>query len=209
MGAYHAMLVHFPLALWTTAALVIAIRAVSDGTFARAADRVLAPLLLLGAFMGLAAYVVGLLVWPFEAMTSSPLGRNHLLLGTWTLAYWALLWVTRARLGEAVWDGVNRWIMLGLAALGAGLLTITGTLGGHLVGNPTAVSQVLRALGWEVYRTFYLPTFVLVLLVVAAIGFVALGWWGRAERAVPGGEASAASRAAARSPERTGRKVAA
>lgn len=180
MGAYHAMLVHFPLALWTTAALVIVIRAFSDGPFARAADKVLAPLLLLGGILGLLAYVVGLFVWPFAAFSASPLGRNHMLLGTWTLAYWWLLWITRARLGEMVWEGFNCWIMLGLAGLGAGLLTVTGTLGGHLVSSPTAVSQILRLLGWEVYTTFYLPNFMLVLLVLAAIVLAVMGYRARA-----------------------------
>lgn len=193
MGAYHVMLVHFPLALWTTAALVIVLRVFSSGTLARAADRVLAPLLLLGAITGLLAYVVGLLVWSFQALSASPLGRNHMLLGTWTLAYWWLLWLTRARLGEVVWEGINRWIMLGLAALGAGLLTVTGTLGGHLVGSPTAVSELVRLLGWEVYTTFYLPTFMLVALVLAAAGLATIGLRARPARAERHVEASPAS----------------
>ena len=184
MGAYHVMLVHFPLALWTTAALVIFLRTFSDGPFARAADNVLAPLLLLGGITGLLAYVVGLLVWPFEALSASPLGRNHMLIGSWTLAYWWLLWITRARLGEVVWEGFNRWIMLGLAGLGAGLLTVTGTLGGHLVGSPTAVSQILRLFGWEVYTTVYVPSFMLVLLVLAA---VLLAFMGYRARSLPAG----------------------
>jgi uncharacterized membrane protein len=32
MGPYHVMLVHFPIALWTTAALIILLRTLSDGT---------------------------------------------------------------------------------------------------------------------------------------------------------------------------------
>lgn len=180
MGAYHAMLAHFPLALWTTAALVIFVRAFSDGRFARAADSVLAPLLLLGGITGLVTFLIGVFVWPFEALSASPLGRNHMLLGSWTLAYWWLLWITRARLGEAAWEGFNRWIMLGLAALGAGLLTLTGTLGGHLVGSPTAMSQIVRFLGWEVYTTFYLPGFMLVLLVLAAVLLALMGYRARA-----------------------------
>jgi hypothetical protein len=81
-----------------------------------------------------------------------------------------------------VWDGLWRWTMLGLAGLGMGLQTITGTLGGYLAGNPSAVSQLLRALGWEVFTTFYLPTWLLAGLVVAAAALVALGWVGRAPR---------------------------
>lgn len=179
MNAYHVMLAHFPLALWTTAALVIFLRVFSAAPFARAADNVLAPLLLLGAIFGTLTYVVGLLVWPFTALSASPLGRNHMLIGTWTLGYWWLLWIVRARVGTAAWDGFNRWVMLALAVLGAGLLTITGTLGGHLVGAPSGVSGILRKFGWEVYTTFYLPNFMLVLLVLAGIVLVVTAYRGR------------------------------
>lgn len=181
MGAYHAMLVHFPLALWTTAVLVILIRALSDGSFAQACDRVLTPLLLLGVLAGVLAYVVGFLVRPVEAIIHSPMGRNHLLVASWTLAYWSLVLVTRWRLGERVWLGVSRWIMFGIAALGVGLLTITGNLGGLLTetGKATAVTELLRALGWEVYTTFYVPDFVLVLIVVASAAMVVIGFVGR------------------------------
>ncbi len=179
MAPYHAVLVHFPVALWTTAALVILVRALSDGALAKASDRVLVPLLFLGALSGLAAYVVGLLVWPLETAAASPLARNHLLAATWSLVYWTLLLITRWMQGEAVWEGVMRWVMLGLAGLGGIFLTITGTLGGHLSGNPTAVSRVLHFLGWDVYDTFYLPDWVLLLLAVAIIVLPVIGLWGR------------------------------
>ena len=60
--------------------------------------------------------------------------------------------------------------------LGSGLLGITGTLGGHLAGIYTDLSKVLRALGWEVHRTFYVPDVTLGLLVVAALTLMAIGW---------------------------------
>jgi hypothetical protein len=177
MAAYHIVLVHFPIALWTTAALAILIRALSDSPFAKACDRVLVPLLVLGIAGGVAAYVVGLLVWPWDALASSPLGRNHMLAATWSLAYWTLVAVVRWRAGDAIWNGAGRWIMLGLAGLGTGLLTIAGTLGGHLSGTATLVSQMLRLLGWEVYTTFYVPDFTLVVILVAAVVLVAIGFW--------------------------------
>jgi len=110
MAAYHVLLVHFPLALWTTAALVILIRALSNGDFARTCDRVLVPLLVFGALSGAAAYAVGLLVWPTEALTASPLGRNHMLAASWTLAYWVALTAVRWNAGPSVWDGTGRWV---------------------------------------------------------------------------------------------------
>jgi hypothetical protein len=178
MAAYHVVLVHFPIALWMTATLAILWRAVSDGPLAMAVDRALVPLLTLGLLFGIAAYLVGTQVWPWETITSTPLGRNHVLLASWTLAYWALILVTRWLKGEAVWQGVSRWIMAGLALLGAALLGITGTLGGHLVGIYTDVAGALRFLGWEVYTTFYVPTTTLWIIVAAAVVLLGLGIWG-------------------------------
>lgn len=179
MNAYHVMLVHFPIALWTTAALIVVLRAFSRGALARNADRVLAPILVLGVVLGAIGFGVGLLVWPIEAVASSPLARNHVLLAAWSLAYWTLLAAVRGFGGEQVWQGLWRWAMLGLTGLGMGLQTITGTLGGYLAGNPSAVSEILRLFGWEVFTTFYLPPWTLALLAVAAIALVLLGLAGR------------------------------
>ena len=73
--------------------------------------------------------------------------------------------------------------MAGLAILGSGLLGITGTLGGHLAGIYTDLSKVLRSLGWEVHRTFYVPNMTLGVIVVAGLALLAIGWLarGRAE----------------------------
>jgi uncharacterized membrane protein len=182
MGPYHVMLVHFPIALWTTAALIIMLRTFSDGALARAADGALTLLLFLGAVAGAVAFGVGLMVWPLEAATTSPLARNHMLLAGWSLAYWSVLWIVRWRGGERVWHGIWKWLMLGLAALGVGLQTITGTLGGYLAGNPSAVSELLRRMGWEVFTTFYLPAWLLVVVVIAGLVIAALGFMGRAVR---------------------------
>jgi hypothetical protein len=80
--------------------------------------------------------------------------------------------------------------MAALALLGSVLLGITGTLGGHLVGNYTEVSDLLRWLGWEVYRTFYVPNATLAVLAAATILLIGIGWLGpRGERMpAPGGK---------------------
>jgi uncharacterized membrane protein len=187
MAPYHVMLVHFPIALWTTAALIILLRACSDGRAARAADGALVFLLFLGALTGLLAFGVGMLVWPPEAAMSSPLARNHMLLAGWSLAYWIVLWLLRWRGGEQVWQGVWRWVMLGLAALGVGLQTITGTLGGYLAGNPSMVSGLLRGVGWEVFTTFYLPYWILALLILSSFAIIAFGVAGTRARTVGAG----------------------
>jgi len=69
-----------------------------------------------------------------------------------------------------------------LAGFGAVFVGITGTLGGHLIGNYTEISQVLRLLGWEIYSTYYLPNLTLVIVAVAAVILVVLGVFGRGSR---------------------------
>lgn len=175
MAAYHVVMVHFPIALWLVASLAIVIRAVSEGPLAQSFDRALPTLLVGGLVFGAVAWIIGLNVWPWETLSATPMGRNHMLLASWSWAYFALL--TWLRLGHVndIWQGLNRLVMVGLAGVGVVFVGITGTLGGHLVGNYTEVGQVLRLLGWEIYTTFYVPNLTLVVIVVVSIAMVVLG----------------------------------
>ncbi len=189
MSAYHISLVHFPIALWVTAMLAILWRALSDGKMARGIDQGLVPLLWIALLSGLAAFLVGTQVWAWDTLTNSPLGRNHMMMAAWTVALWAVVLWLRWRGGEAVWQGLSRWVMVLLALLGSGLVIITATLGGHMMGSATDLSKVLRSLGWEVYRTFYVPGFTVWTLIAIAAVFVVLGLWARG-----GGAARAGAR---------------
>lgn len=175
MDAYHVLMVHFPIALWMTATLAILLRAFSDGALAKSVDHALVPLLSISLIFGIIAFSIGLMVWPWETISASALGRNHVLTASWTVAYWAILLFVRWRRGEAVWLGMSRWVMAGLALLGSALLGVTGTLGGHLVGIYTEVSDGLRMLGWEVYTTYYVPDMTLMALVGIAVLLIGLG----------------------------------
>lgn len=181
MAPYHVVLVHFPIALWMTATLAILLRAFSDGQLAKAVDRALVPLLCVSLIFGIIAFSIGLLVWPWETISSTPLGRNHVLTASWTVTYWAIILFVLWRRGEAVWMGMTRWVMAGLALLGSALLGVTGTLGGHLVGSYTEVSDVLRLLGWEVYTTYYVPDMTLVALGVTAVLLLVIGFLSRSK----------------------------
>jgi hypothetical protein len=170
VGPYHAIMVHFPVAFWLVASGAILYRAASAGPLARALDRVLPVLLVVGVAMGVVAYVFGQLVWPPETLQKTPLGRNHMLGATWTLSCWSAVLYLRWRAGEAVWESrTNRLVMAIVGLLGASLLAITGTLGGHLHGAPAYLSELLRLVGFDVYTTFYVPNWVLVLLAGATV----------------------------------------
>lgn len=179
MAAYHVVMVHFPIALWLVAGLAILIRAVSDGAVAQTFDRALPTLLVGGLALGALAWALGLAVWPWETLSATPMGRNHMLLASWSWAYFALLTWLRLRHGAVIWQGLNRLVMAGLAGIGVVFVGITGTLGGHLVGNYTEVGQILRLLGWEIYSTFYVPDLTLGLVVSVSALLVVLGVMGR------------------------------
>lgn len=181
MAPYHVLMVHFPIALWMTATLAILLRAFSSGPLAQAVDRALVPLLSISLVFGIIAFSIGLMVWPWETISASALGRNHVLTASWTVTYWATVLFVRWRRGEAVWNGMSRWIMAGFALLGSALLGITGTLGGHLVGIYTEVSVALRVLGWDVYTTYYAPDMTLVAIGVIATVLLGLAWWSRSK----------------------------
>jgi hypothetical protein len=183
MAPYHVLMVHFPIALWMTATLAILLRAFSDGPLAKAVDRALVPLLSISLVFGIIAFAIGLMVWPWETISASAIGRNHVLTASWTVSYWAVVLFVRWRRGEAVWEGMTRWIMAGLALLGSALLGITGTLGGHLVGIYTEVSAGLRLLGWEVYTTYYVPDMTLVAIGAIAALLLGIAWWSRGKAA--------------------------
>lgn len=170
MGPYHAMMAHFPVAVWITASMIIVVRALHDGPLAKSLDRVLVPFLVFGIATGVVTYVFGLLVWPAQTLQTTPLGRNHMMAATWSMFYWAAVLVLRWWVGEKAWEGLtNRLIMLGLGALGGGLLAITGTIGGHLHGAPSFLTSVLRAFGWEVYASFHFPNWVLGVLAIVIV----------------------------------------
>ena len=176
---YHILMAHFPVALWVAAYLFILIRCLSDGQFAVRLQKAIWPLAALGTLAGFVTYGLGLTIYPWSAITESPLGRNHIMLATWTLSYWTVMSVLGYRFRRHLFAGAQRWITLVLATIGAVVITITGTLGGSLGGTPSLVTKSLSWIGWDVYMTFYLPTWMLVTFGAGAIALIAIGVIGR------------------------------
>ncbi|TFH85983.1 heme ABC transporter permease [Billgrantia azerbaijanica] len=186
MTGLHHMLVHFPEAFWALATLMVLVGALLSGRLAELSRAALLPVLALSLLGAIAAIVSGFLVWSLEATLHSPLARNHLLMALWSLGVYALLAVLVWRAGPAAFDGARRWALVILALVGALLFAATGTLGGHLAGAPTAFSELLRLTGWEVYTTFYAPTWAVAVMLLIALGAAVLGYR-RRHRAGSGG----------------------
>ena len=175
MGPYHAIMVHFPVAFWIVGSGIVIYRACSDAALARALDRVLPVLLVIGVLTGVVSYALGQFVWSPSAVQKTPLGRNHMIGATWTLTCWSAVLYLRWSVGEPVWNSpLRRGVMGTLGVVGGVLLAVTGTLGGHLHGAPAHLSDLLRLIGFDVYTTFYVPTWALVVAVAAIVAMPVL-----------------------------------
>lgn len=176
MAPYHHMMAHFPIALMTLAFVLILFRALTTSVLARRLENTLLIYgLAVGVAGGIAAMATGLLIWPGEGPITSTMGRNKILMASWTVAVWSIVLVLRWRLGEKIWDDAGRYVMLVLGALGALLAATTGTLGGHLLGTPSRFSDMLDRLGWIVYRTYLVPDWVLIVMVVIGATGIVVG----------------------------------
>ena len=182
---YHILVAHFPVGLWVTAYLFILIRSLSDAEFAVRLQKAIWPVAALGTLAGFVTYGLGLTIYPWSAITESPLGRNHIMLATWTLSYWTVMTVLGYRFRRHLFEGAQRWITLALATIGVAVITITGTLGGSLGGTPSLVTKSLGWIGWNVYMTFYLPTWMLVVFFAGAVLLIALGIMGSRAKPAP------------------------
>ena len=105
---YHILMAHFPVALWLAAFLFILIRCLSDSQFAVRLQKAIWPLAALGTLAGFVTYGLGLTIYPWSAITESPLGRNHIMLATWTLSYWTVMSVLGYRFRRHLFDGAQR-----------------------------------------------------------------------------------------------------
>lgn len=175
MSGMHHMLVHFPLGFWALATLMILVGALLPGRMAELNRVALLPVLVLSLLAALVAIISGFLVWPIEASTSSPLARNHILTALWSLGVFTMLTVLVWRAGSSAFEGASRCVLLILALIGISIFTTTGTIGGHLVGATTQFSELLKLSGWDVYHTFFVPTWVIGVMVIIGIAVGGLG----------------------------------
>ncbi len=175
MNGTHAMLSHFPVGFWALATLMILVGSFMTGRLADISRAALLPVLVLSLLGGLAATVIGLIVWPMEANLASPLTRNHMLMSFWSLGIYSMITVLVWQAGASAFDGARRWALVILALIGGLMFSAAGTLGGHLAGASTAFSEVLALMGWKVYTTFYSPLWVVAIMVLIGIALGALG----------------------------------
>lgn len=175
MSGIHHMLVHFPLGFWALATVMILVGSFFGGRLAEISRDAVLPILVLSLLAAAITLISGFLVWPLEAAFASPLTRNHILTALWSLGIFVMLTVLIWRAGSGAFDGARRWVLVVLALTGMSIFATTGTIGGHLVGATTQFSELLKLLGWDVYNTFYTPTWVVGALVLIGLICAAAG----------------------------------
>lgn len=179
MSGIHHMLVHFPLGFWALATLMILVGSFVTGRFAEISRTALLPVLVLSLLAAAVAIISGFLVWPLDAALYSPLARNHILTALWSLGIFTMLTVLVWRSGNGAFHGVRKWVLVVLALTGMAIFAATGTIGGHLVGATTQFSDLLKLFGWDVYHTFYVPTWAVVVMVLIGLACAIAGLMSR------------------------------
>jgi hypothetical protein len=173
MTAIHHMLIPLPLGIWilTAILMVLAARGKPDWV-----SRALQPLLLFGLISGGAATLTGFLAWDFQALLSSPLSRNKIVLAVWSLTWWGMLWALHYAHGSKLYQPGRASVMVVLSIIGLGLAALTGFLGGQLAGVTTQLTDLVRVFGFEIYTTIRLPVWTLVILFGIVIWWFILAW---------------------------------
>lgn len=131
-----------------------------------------------GASVGLVfllgALITGFAQWPVEAYLNSPIVKNKIFTAFVALVFWVGFLLLRWQAGEGLWRDRRLVALYTFLALGGfAYIVFTNSIGGHIAGKPSGFERLVMALGIETRRTFTLPLWASVsLMVVGAAGLL-------------------------------------
>lgn len=175
MTAFHHIMAHFPIALLLISTLFMLLRSVSDHSMIVSLEKSVPGLLIFGLLGSLAAFITGMILWPLEASLASPMAKNKILFSAWAMMAWLSVGIVRIRAGADIWQSQFKWPVMLLTMIAAGLLSVSGALGGYLMGSPSDFSALLNLLGWNVYQTFYSATWAVIMATLLSIILIVTG----------------------------------
>ncbi|HEV8354376.1 MAG TPA: DUF2231 domain-containing protein [bacterium] len=128
---YHPMVIHFPIALWTTSFLFDVLYGLTRQSFFSTGSRYLVGVGLLGAAVSIVAGFVDYrpLVAQGVGQAFIDMHRLHSFVAYGTTALYALIFWTRLR-----WRAMPMAVYVTMGLAGAILITLTGYLGGEVRG---------------------------------------------------------------------------
>ncbi len=177
--AYHTIVVGLVSGLMlfaliaTVVRVFLRLRGREASPLATAADRAAVAAASLGIALTVVGIITGFLVWPLEATLRSPVMKNKILASFLSVAFWGAFLAVRFRRGPQLWSNLTLGVYaVMLAASGFVFGMITSSIGGDAAGNPSGFENIVRIFGVETRFTFYLPTWLN--LVVIVLGVLAL-----------------------------------
>ena len=184
--AYHSIVVSLVTGLFFFAMLAVLLRLVlrwqgkDDSPLAVAADRAALAAAGLGVALTAIGIVTGFTIWPLEATLRSSLMKNKILTAFLVLAFWGSYFAVRLKRGPEMWHSMAMSVYaFMLAASGFAFGLITNSIGGDAAGNPSGFEGIVRLFGVETRSTFYLPTWLNLIIIVLGIVAVVLAVTGR------------------------------
>lgn len=184
--AYHSIIVSLVTGLFFFALVAVALRVLlrfqgkDDSPLATYADRAAIGAASLAVTLTVVGIISGFLLQPLEATLRSSLMKNKILSSFLIIAFWGAYLAVRIKRGPDMWRSPAMAIYAGMLAISGFVFgMITNSIGGDVAGNSSGFENVIRIFGVETRSTFYLPTWLN--LVIIGIGIVALvvGYTGR------------------------------
>lgn len=155
--------------------LLLALKGDSQSKTAIAADKASFWSALIGWVVVFAALLTGFSVWNMSAVTNSPVMRNKILAAILLLVTFAVFLAIRAKVGEGIWRNKPLAIFyVFVAAAGFHWAMVANSIGGDIAGIPSGYEQIVRLGGVETRFTYYLPFWLILVMVLASVAMLAL-----------------------------------
>jgi hypothetical protein len=200
--AFHAIVVSLITGLFFFTVLAVVVRLVMQwrgadphAPLAVGADQGALWAAIIGTVLIIAAMITGFSIWSPSAAFNSPIMRNKILTAILLLVTFAVFIVIRWSVGQRLWHNRTLSLFYGLLALaGFHWSMVTNSIGGDIAGIPSGYENLVRWSGVETRFTYYLPTWLLVLIVVGSIAMLVLAYTDRSAPADDTGRRRAAAR---------------
>ena len=182
--AFHAMAVSILTGLFFFTVIAAVVRAVlsfrgADPTSKLAVASDLSALwaATIGWVVVFGAIITGFTIWSPSAVTNSPVMRNKILAAVLLLATYGVFLAMRWLLGARLWENKVLAAFAAFVALaGFHWGMITNSIGGDIAGIPSGYETLVRLTGVETRFTYYLPTWLLIVVVVVSVALLVLAF---------------------------------
>ncbi|MCC5947270.1 MAG: hypothetical protein JJT89_02340 [Nitriliruptoraceae bacterium] len=133
----------------------------------------------IGTLLILGAVITGFAIWAPSAAINSPVMRNKILTALLLLVTYAIFVAIRWRFGERLWENKALSAFYAMVAIaGFHWSMVTNSIGGDIAGIPSGYETIVQLSGVETRFTYYLPTWVLITIVVISVAMLALAYLG-------------------------------